>query len=217
MVRVLLTGFGPFPGAPVNPSAWLAEMLPLRLSAGDEEVDARILPTEWEAVAAFTEQLRETLQPHVIVHFGLSHRAKGFRIERSAHNRASLRADASGALPRSHVILPQRPGRLNTTFPATALAAHLSQRGISAAPSRSAGSYLCNFLYYLSLDWAARQSGGASVLFVHVPPFAVHGGSLSEAELLDGTEAILRFAVADAKARSECLALRISVPGRARP
>ena len=217
MVRVLLTGFGPFPGAPVNPSAWLAEMLPLRLSAGDEEVDARILPTEWEAVAAFTEQLRETLQPHVIVHFGLSHHAKGFRIERSAHNRASLRADASGALPRSHVILPQGPGRLNTTFPATALAAHLSQRGISAAPSHSAGSYLCNFLYYLSLDWAARQSGGASVLFVHVPPFAVHGGSLSEAELLDGAEAILRFAVAAAKARSECLALRISVPGRARP
>lgn len=216
-MRVLLTGFGPFPGAPVNPSAWLAETLPSRLSEGDEEVDARILPTEWEAVAALTEQLRETLQPHVTVHFGLSHRAKGFRIERSAHNRATLRADASGALPRSPVILPQGPGRLYTTFPATALAAHLSQRGISAAPSRSAGSYLCNFLYYLSLDWAARQNGGVSVLFVHMPPFATHGGSLSEAELLDGAEAILRFAVADAKAKGERLASGISVPRRATP
>jgi pyroglutamyl-peptidase len=217
MVRVLLTGFGPFPGAPVNPSAWLAETLPSRLSEGEEEVDARILPTEWEAVAALAEQLRETLQPHVTVHFGLSHRAKGFRIERSAHNRATLRADASGALPRSPVILPQGSGRLYTTFPATALAAHLSQRGISAAPSRSAGSYLCNFLYYLSLDWAARQNGGVSVLFVHMPPFAVHGGSLSEAELLDGAEAILRFAVADAKAKGERLASGIAVPGRATP
>lgn len=217
MVRVLLTGFGPFPGAPVNPSAWLAETLPSRLSEGDEEVDAHILPTEWEAVAALTEQVRETLQPHVTVHFGLSHRAKGFRIERSADNRASLRADASGALPRSPVILPQGPGRLYTTFPATALAAHLSQRGISAAPSRSAGSYLCNFLYYLSLDWAARQNGGVSVLFVHMPPFAAHGGSLSEAELLDGAEAILRFAVADAKAKGERLASGISVPRRATP
>jgi pyroglutamyl-peptidase len=217
MVRVLLTGFGPFPGAPVNPSAWLAETLPSRLSEGDEKVDARILPTEWEAVAALTEQLRETLQPHVTVHFGLSHRAKGFRIERSAHNRASLRADASGALPRSHVILPQGPTRLNTTFPANALAAHLNQRSISAAPSRSAGSYLCNFLYYLSLDWAARQNGSASVLFVHIPPFAAQGGSLSEAQLLGGAEAILRFVIADAKARSECLAPRISVPSRARP
>ena len=217
MVRILLTGFGPFPGASVNPSAWLAEMLPSRLSEGDDEVDARVLPTEWEAVAALTQQLRETLQPHVTIHFGLSHRAKGFRIERSAHNRASPRADASGALPRGHVILPRGPGRLSTTFPASALAAHLEQRGIPAAPSRSAGSYLCNFLYYLSLDWAARQNGAASVLFVHMPPFAVHGGSLSEAEMLDGAEAILRFAVADAKARSESLASRISVPGGATP
>jgi hypothetical protein len=72
-------------------------------------------------------------------------------------------------------------------------------------------------LYYLSLDWAARQNGGVSVLFVHMPPFAVHGGSLSEAELLDGAEAILRFAVADAKAKGERLASGVSVPGRATP
>ena len=102
MVRVLLTGFGPFPGAPVNPSAWLAETLPSRLSEGDEEVDARILPTEWEAVAELTEQLRETLQPHVSIHFGLSHHAKGFRIERSAHNREPPRRrfGRSAAQPR---------------------------------------------------------------------------------------------------------------------
>ncbi len=142
------------------------------------------------------KHLHEKLQPHVTIHFGLSQSAKGFRIERSAHNRASPRADAAGALPRDQVILPQGPGRLDSPLPASALIAHLKERSIPAAPSRSAGRYLCNFLYYLSLDWAARQERAPAVLFVHMPPFAVHGGPLSEAELLDGAEAILRFVLA---------------------
>ena len=99
--RVLLTGFGPFPGVPVNPSGWLAETLAERwLSAeADGRVHARILPTEWEA-AALIPRLCETLQPHVMIHFGVSEHANTFRIERSAHNRAAPRADARGALPR---------------------------------------------------------------------------------------------------------------------
>ncbi len=215
MVCVLLTGFGPFPGASVNPSAWLAETLPGRLSGLDGELHARVLPTEWEAVADLTQALHEELQPHIMIHFGLSQNAKGFRIERSAHNRASLRADASGALPRGHVILPQGPGRLDSPLPTSALTAHLRERGIPASPSRSAGRYLCNFLYYLSLDWAARQETAAAVLFVHMPPFAVHGGPLSDTALLDGAEAILRFALAFASREAETLASRASAPGRA--
>lgn len=215
MVRVLITGFGPFPGASVNPSAWLAEALPGRLSGLDGELHARVLPTEWEAVAGVVQALHETLQPHVMIHFGLSQSAKGFRIERSAHNRASPRADAAGALPRGQVILPQGPGRLDSPLPASALTAHLRERGIPAAPSRSAGRYLCNFLYYLSLDWASRQERAPAVLFVHMPPFAVHGGPLSESALLDGAEAILRFALAFAGQEAEPLASRGSAPSRA--
>ena len=93
----------------------------------------------------------------------------------------------------------------NSSLPASALAAHLKQRGIAAAPSRSAGRYLCNFLYYLSLDWAARQDGAPTVLFVHMPPGPSDGGPLSEAELLDGAEAILRFALASASKETEAL------------
>ncbi len=172
MARVLLTGFGPFPGAAINPSAWLAETLPGRVRGLDCDLHAKVLPTEWAAIADLTPRLHETLQPHVTIHFGLSQRARGFRIERSAHNRAGPRADAAGALPSSRVICPSGPARLDTSLPASALAAHLKQRGIAAAPSRSAGRYLCNFLYYLSLDWAARQDGARTVLFVHMPPGA---------------------------------------------
>jgi pyroglutamyl-peptidase len=196
MARVLLTGFGPFPGASINPSAWLAETLPERVQDINGELHARVLPTEWTQVARLAPLLHETLQPHVTIHFGLSQRARGLRIERSAHNRASPRADAAGARPSSRVISSRGPARRDTSLPADALAAALRQRGIAAELSRSAGRYLCNFLYYLSLHHAAQRDGSAIVLFVHIPPGASDGGPMSESTLLDGAETILRFALA---------------------
>lgn len=78
MVRVLLTGFGPFPGASINPSAWLAETLPERVRNLDGDLYVRVLPTEWAQVAHLASHLHETLQPRVTIHFGLSQSARGF-------------------------------------------------------------------------------------------------------------------------------------------
>ncbi len=196
--KVLLTGFGPFPGAPENPSAWLAETLASSAFARRPEISlhAEVLPSEWAAVSARAPRLLETLQPQLILHFGLSRRARSFRIEHSAHNRILPRADAAGALPGRGPIIPAGHDRLNSLFPADRLAAHLRQNGVAAAASRSAGRYLCNLLYYLSLDWARRQPMPRRAVFVHVPLAAPQGGPLHKAELLRGAEAVLAFALA---------------------
>jgi len=193
--RILLTGFGPFPGVAENPSAWLAETLASQIPSPefDSELHASILPTEWEVVSALMPRLCETLQPHVMIHFGVSERANAFRIERSAHNRAALRADAGDALPVGRVIHPEGPDRLDTKLPAIRLAAHLRRSGLPAVTSRSAGRYLCNFLYYRSLDWARRQPDPRLALFVHVPPLSGQGGTFSKEDLLHGAHETLRF------------------------
>lgn len=195
--RVLLTGFGPFPGVPTNPSGWLAETLAERLSSPDlrGRIHARILPTEWEA-AALLPRLCETLQPHVMIHFGVCEHAKTFRIEHSAHNHAAPRADARGALPASPVISAEGAARLDTAFPTGALARHLKTSGVAAVTSHSAGHYLCNFLYYHSLDWALRQPAPPLVLFVHIPPLSGTDGPCDETRLLHGAQQILRFVLA---------------------
>ena len=195
--RVLLTGFGPFPGVPANPSGWLANALAERWPSAeaDGRVHARILPTEWEATALIP-RLCETLEPHVTIHFGVSEHASTFRIERSAPNRAAPRADARGILPPSPVILAEGADRLDTAFPAGALARHLKTSGVAAVTSHSAGHYLCNFLYYHSLDWALRQPTPPLVLFVHIPPLSGKDGPFSEERLLDGAQEILRFVLA---------------------
>lgn len=200
--RVLLTGFGPFPGVPKNPSAWLAEKLAERRPTPefDGEIHAQILPTEWDSTALMP-RLYETLQPHVMIHFGVSERARTFRIERSAHNRAAPREDAMGALPLGHVIRPEGPDRFDTMLPAAALAAHLKTCGLQAVSSRSAGRYLCNFLYYHSLDWARGQTEPPLVLFVHIPPLSARAGPFKEETLFRGAHEILRFVLTFASAQ----------------
>jgi pyroglutamyl-peptidase len=142
-------------------------------------------------------------RPHLTLHLGLHKRARGFRIERSAHNLIDLREDARGAVLNRRTILDRSDGRLDTEVPATQLARHLRTRGLPAIASRSAGTYLCNYLYYLSLHWARGQNGACDVCFVHLPPGPRQGGPLSEAELLRGAELIMRYLLAFALDRDQ--------------
>lgn len=190
--RVLITGFGPFPGFADNPSAWLVETLAEREHAPEIELHARVLPTEWEQVA-LVPRLYEALQPHVLIHFGVSEGAFAFRIEQSAHNQVARECDACGAMPKRTVIRDGGPSRYDTPFPAEALVAHLMRNGIPARTSKSAGAYLCNFLYYHSLGWAHAQGNAPTVVFVHIPPWARRRRALGREMLLDGGAETLRF------------------------
>jgi pyroglutamyl-peptidase len=190
--RILLTGFGPFPGFAENPSAWLAETLAKRPPSPEFKLHARVLPTEWEEVALIP-RLYRTLQPHVLIHFGVSKRAPAFYIERMAHNRAARAADARGTMPKGRTIRAGGPQRFDTPFPAAELAAHLRRSGVAAMTSRSCGAYLCNFLYYHSLEWAQRQGNFPPVVFVHIPPWTRKRGPCSREALLHGASETLRF------------------------
>jgi pyroglutamyl-peptidase len=191
--NILLTGFGPFPGAPENPSAWLVEQLAASEPAAvaDGRLHARVLPTEWSAVSTLTPRLLDEFRPRLIVHFGLSRRSRSFCIERTAHNAIARRADENGAVPVTTTILDGGSDRLHSPAPASTLAAHLKANGLAAAPSRSAGSYICNLLYYLSLDWASRQTHSPLACFVHIPPAAAQGGPFGDDDLVRGAKLIL--------------------------
>jgi len=197
--RVLITGFGPFPGVPENPSGWLAETLAARTPPEGWELRAQVLPTEWDAVTTLTPHLYATVQPDVMIHFGVNARARTVRLEQSAHNRAACQADARGMVPSANAISPQGQHRLDTRLPVKALAAHLRTQGHAVRASRSCGRYLCNFLYYRSLEWAARQDRDA--LFVHVPMTRTSDGDFQTAALLSAAQETLRFVVEAQAAR----------------
>src|SRR5438445_2022144 len=109
-LRVLVTGFGRFPGARHNPTALLVRALGghrARLARLGIELERAVLPVKYAEVARKLEELDKTLKPDAILHFGLAARRKFFSIETRALNRLSLlHCDASGARAPRHAIIP---------------------------------------------------------------------------------------------------------------
>lgn len=201
MAGILLTGFSPFPGAPVNPTGTLTEGLAARVTRRGLGVAAAVLTTEYAAAETTLSRLLEEYDPTVVLHFGLSARARGLRIERRALNRAStFRADACGQVPQQGVIEPAGPAMRLSSLPVERALAGLGRAGLAASVSLDAGDYLCNYVFYRSL---AMSVGRRRVVgFIHVPmPTATGGGvgnrrnRLDADDLLDGAQIILEVAL----------------------
>jgi pyroglutamyl-peptidase len=164
---LLVTGFGPFPGMPDNPSQAIVHRVAARGLPG---VSARVLPTEW----AVCDWLAEAARPATtVLMFGVAGRAERIRYERVSRPRAVARHDAAGRLPDR---APPRSRR--TTVDVAALVRQARRNGFPVALSDDAGAYICNASY------GAALSAVPHGLFVHVPQ-ARPSGALS----LDGLEA----------------------------
>ncbi|MEM7398491.1 MAG: pyroglutamyl-peptidase I [Pseudomonadota bacterium] len=165
--RVLVTGFGPFPGVAENPSGWLAERVASTETPTDCMLYRAVFPTEWHAVASRAAYFHQAIRPRLMIHFGLQGEAIDIQLEARAHNQAESRPDACGAHPGRSDVITGCDDMLETWLPIDALVARLQEEQIPASVSQSCGRYLCNDLYYRSLHWA--EQNGSDALFVHVP------------------------------------------------
>src|SRR6202021_3401393 len=86
--HILITGFGPFPGAPYNPTQPLvARLLRLRRPAlGDVELSGHIFPVTYDAVDRQLPDLLAMRRPRALLMFGLAARTPFVRIETRARN-----------------------------------------------------------------------------------------------------------------------------------
>jgi pyroglutamyl-peptidase len=91
-LRILITGFGPFPGAPFNPTEPLvARLLRLRRPAlGDVELTGHIFRVSYAAVDRELPQLLTKRRPHALLMFGLAGRTPFVRIETRARNAVTM-------------------------------------------------------------------------------------------------------------------------------
>jgi pyroglutamyl-peptidase len=190
--RLLVTGFGPFPGAPENPTETLMRCL-ARMSAGEFGASAlkvAMLPTEYRRSWAMLRRRYSSFAPDVVIHFGLNGRAEAIHLECTGRNVvAAAKLDASGYAPKSARLSRSGPDSLGSTFDAEAILAALQHQGFDAVLSKDAGDYVCNATLYRSLRTApsTRRVG-----FVHVPNSTVLAGS----RLLSAACTILAIATA---------------------
>ncbi len=172
-LHIAVTGFGPFPGVPFNASERLVRDLadmPVR-SIPAPLVTTVALPTDWRRALSELHALTDELRPEVLVHFGVSSRAKGFVIETRAYNQTCGRTDCLGALASGRCVRANAVGVLKASLPAARLVQRLRVEGIAATLSADAGRYLCNAVLFESLALCAAD-GARLAGFVHIPPLA---------------------------------------------
>jgi pyroglutamyl-peptidase len=168
---VLLTGFEPFGNDTVNPSWLAARELDGSLIAGHLVVAAQ-LPTVFDAAAlALREQLLRH-RPALALGAGQAGGRAAICLERVAINVNDARIpDNTGAQPVDTPVVPGAPAAYFTTLPIKAMLSALLDAGIAAQVSQTAGTFVCNHVFYalmheLATDARLRGTRGG---FVHVP------------------------------------------------
>jgi pyroglutamyl-peptidase len=169
-MRAVLAGFGPFPGAPFNPSAVLVEALgrAQRPALAGIDYTTHVFATTYASVDRDLPKLFAEI-PDIVLMFGLAAGRRHLCIETRARNTVSVRhLDASGHRPTCGVISPRGPAALCGNAPSADLLGAVRASGFPVRLSRDAGRYLCNYAYWQALERA--RSGRPLVQFVHIPP-----------------------------------------------
>ncbi len=201
---ILLTGFGPFPGAASNPTEPLvAELAACR---GPKLANVRRLAhvfcVSYETVDRELPELLAREKPDALLMFGLAARSRYLRVETLARNMLNcVLPDASGCVPAAAVISSDAPAELPLPAPAHRLVTAAKGAGVPVARSHNAGGYLCNYLCWRAAE-AAKTGTPRLAAFIHVPPVPSTGAApsprtpLTFDDLLRAGEAILQTTLA---------------------
>jgi len=169
---VLVTGFDPFGGDRLNPSWEVAQALH-GLEVGGHRVVAGQLPTEFGRAWPAQQALLQVHQPRLVVCCGQAGGRAAISLERVAINVQDARiADNAGARPIDEPVVsdPQAPAAYFTSLPIKAMRRALLQAGIPAEVSQTAGTFVCNHVFY-GLMHQLAQGGllGVRGGFIHLP------------------------------------------------
>jgi pyroglutamyl-peptidase len=170
-LRILITGFGPFPGAPFNPTQPLvARLTQLRRPAfSDVELISHIFHVTYSTVDRQLPELIARYRPSALLMFGLADRTAHVRIETRARNAVTtLFPDADRNRARKGSIASGADAMMFGPHAAKLLRAAVAT-GIDARTSRNAGSYLCNYLSWRAIEAVDSNKGPRLAAFVHVP------------------------------------------------
>jgi pyroglutamyl-peptidase len=197
---VLLTGFEPFGDDPDNPSWEAARALHGRRIAG-RRVVARRLPVEFgTSLRILRGAIRET-RPALVLCLGLAGGRAQLSLERVAINLDDAGIpDNAGRQPVEAPVAAGGPAAYFSTLPIKAILLALRGAGIPAEVSQSAGTYVCNHVFY-GLMHALRGRRAVRAGFVHIPygpeQAARHPGapSLALATVVEGLRLAIRTAL----------------------
>jgi len=196
--KVLLTGFDAFGGESLNPS-WLAvKALHGRQILGHTVVAAQ-LPTVFDQSLVELDALLKKHRPALVICVGQAGGRGALSLERVAINVKDARiADNAGSQPIDTPVAPGGPAAYFTTLPIKAMLAAMQQAGVTAEVSQTAGTFVCNHVFYglmhaLATKRPLRPTRGG---FVHVPFLPDQGvPNMTLEEMVRGLRVAVRCAL----------------------
>lgn len=166
-MRVLLTGFEPFGGQGLNPSWEVASALHRAVVAG-AHVTAVQLPCVFAQALPALQQALAQHRPEIVLALGQAEGRCDLSVERVALNVMDARIpDNGGDQPIDVPVVAGGPAAYWSTLPIKSLVAGLKAAGFPASVSQTAGTYVCNQVFYALQHRLAGQ--GVHSGFMHLP------------------------------------------------
>ena len=182
---LLLTYFGPFPGVPVNPTVALAEgaVRALNTARPDLRVVARELPVSYDGSSAALRAALQEVQPDALISLGVAVGRDVVSLEQVAINLDSAGIeDNDGDRRCDEPIVPDGREAYFSSLPVRASFERLRAAGEPVEISYTAGTYVCNHVFYegqrISRDLGLSIPAG----FVHVPAICADGEEDADGE-----------------------------------
>lgn len=167
-MKALVTGFEPFGGEPVNPAIEAVRRLPKRLGALG--IHAAVLPAVFGRALDSLEDAVIASDPDIVLCVGQAGGRAALSLERVAINLDDARIpDNAGQQPIDRPIVPGGPAAYFATLPIKAAAAALREAGLPAIVSNTAGTFVCNHVFYGLMHLAASRGLRLRGGFLHVP------------------------------------------------
>ena len=164
---VLVTGFEPFGGESRNPSAEVALSLDGRIIAGASLV-GQVLPCVFGLALRQLRRSVRRLRPELVICLGQAGGRSCLSLERVAINVDDARIpDNAGLAPVDEAIASNGPVAYWSTLPIKRIMAALRAAGLAAEISQTAGTFVCNHVFYGLMRTLARSGGRGG--FIHIP------------------------------------------------
>ena len=198
---VLLTGFDPFGGDHINPSWEAVRALDGRQIAGHRVVAAQ-LPTVFDQSLDVLRELLCAHRPALVICSGQAGGRPAISLERIAINVNDARiADNARAQPVDTPVIAGGPAAYFSSLPIKAMLAALEREGLRAEVSQTAGTFVCNHVFYGLMHELSASADHAGVRggLIHVPWLPGQGQpSMLVAEVVRGLELAIRCALTTA-------------------
>ena len=173
-MRVLVTGFEAFGGMDSNPTHALIRALQNQEVPFPKtmKVEGLLLPVSFSEVFSVFAEKVESFNPDVILSFGLARNRDAVELETVAVNEINADIpDNRGIRPMRQKISSEGPDCFSSTLPLTGFEGALKQAGLPVKSSQSAGTYVCNYLFYRMME--SNQDTFRLCGFIHVPPESI--------------------------------------------